>query len=136
MVDLGSGQAAALFTPTTQSSSRQRCVARLRRGFQKRESAGLGRKMPFVDGHLYDPETPAMQYVAHCLQFVKSEAMAAEGFPIDNQMTLLYVFPGLAGHIPFRRAVPARYPGPDLPPIENKGNDQDEQLRNLSCRSY
>ena len=30
-------------------------VAALRRGFQPSENAGLGRKMPFVDGHCWRP---------------------------------------------------------------------------------
>ncbi len=47
MVDFGSGQGRrALGTAG---------LARRRRGFQKRENAGLGRKMPFMDGHELNP---------------------------------------------------------------------------------
>jgi hypothetical protein len=46
MVDFGSGQGRSDFETTG--------VVRLRRGFQKRENAGLGRKMPFmVDTRTY-----------------------------------------------------------------------------------
>jgi hypothetical protein len=43
MVDFGSGQGRSDFETAG--------VARLRRGFQKSENAGLVRKMPFMDGH-------------------------------------------------------------------------------------
>jgi len=43
MVDLGSGQGRSDFATAG--------VAALRRGLQKSENAGLGRKMPFMDGH-------------------------------------------------------------------------------------
>jgi len=43
MVDFGSGQGRSAFEITG--------VATLHRGFQKRENTGLGRKMPFMDGH-------------------------------------------------------------------------------------
>jgi hypothetical protein len=43
MVDLGSGQGRREFETAG--------VARLGRGFQMSENAGLGRKMPFMDGH-------------------------------------------------------------------------------------
>jgi len=43
MVDFGSGQGRSAFETAG--------VATLRRGFQKRENTGLGRKMPFMDGH-------------------------------------------------------------------------------------
>ena len=43
MVDLGSGQGRSDFATAG--------VAALRRGLQKSDNAGLGRKMPFMDGH-------------------------------------------------------------------------------------
>jgi hypothetical protein len=43
MVDFGSGPGRSLFVTGG--------VAALRRGLQKDENAGLGRKMPFPDGH-------------------------------------------------------------------------------------
>ncbi len=43
MVDFCSGQGRSDFETAD--------VARLRRGFQKSENTGLGRKMPFMDGH-------------------------------------------------------------------------------------
>ncbi len=43
MVDFGSGQGRSAFGTAG--------VVGLRRGFQKRENAGLGRKMPLMDGH-------------------------------------------------------------------------------------
>ena len=43
MVDFGSGQGRRAFGTAG--------VVKPRRGFQKRENAGLGRKMPFMDGH-------------------------------------------------------------------------------------
>ncbi len=46
MVDSGSGQGRSLFVPGG--------VAALRRGLQKDQNAGPGRKMPFPDGHPLD----------------------------------------------------------------------------------
>ena len=43
MVDFGFGQGRSDFEAAG--------VVRLRRGFQKSENAGRGRKMPFLDGH-------------------------------------------------------------------------------------
>jgi hypothetical protein len=43
MVDFGSGQGRSEFATAG--------VAALRRGLQRSENAGLGRKMPFLDGH-------------------------------------------------------------------------------------
>jgi hypothetical protein len=43
MVDFGSGQG--------RSEIETAGVVALRRGFQSSENAGLGRKMPFLDGH-------------------------------------------------------------------------------------
>jgi hypothetical protein len=43
MVDFGSGQGRSDFETAG--------VAALRRGFRKSENAGLGQKMPFLDGH-------------------------------------------------------------------------------------
>jgi hypothetical protein len=43
MVDFGPGQGRSDFATGG--------VARLRRGWQKSENAGPGRKMPFLDGH-------------------------------------------------------------------------------------
>jgi hypothetical protein len=43
MVDFGLGQGRSDFETAG--------VVMLRRGFQKSENAGLGRKMPFMDGH-------------------------------------------------------------------------------------
>jgi len=43
MVDFGSGQG--------RSEIETAGVLALRRGFQSSENAGLGRKMPFLDGH-------------------------------------------------------------------------------------
>jgi hypothetical protein len=44
MVEFGSGKGRSLFATTG--------IVSLRRGLQKDENAGLGRKMPFMDGHL------------------------------------------------------------------------------------
>jgi hypothetical protein len=43
MVDFGSGQGHSDFETAG--------AVGLRRGFQKSENAGLGQKMPFMDGH-------------------------------------------------------------------------------------
>ena len=51
MVDLGSGQGRSEFYTDGVAVVAKRRVARLRRGFQMSENAGLGRKMPFMDGH-------------------------------------------------------------------------------------
>ena len=51
MVDFGSGQGRSDFYTDDAVGIAKRCVARLRRGFQNGENAGLGRKMLFMDGH-------------------------------------------------------------------------------------
>ena len=51
MVDFGSGQGRSDFEPDGIAVVAKRRVAKLRRRFQKSENAGLGRKMPFMDGH-------------------------------------------------------------------------------------
>jgi hypothetical protein len=48
MVDFGFGQGRKSFETVG--------VVRLRRGFQKIENAGRGRKMPFMDGHYLSPQ--------------------------------------------------------------------------------
>ena len=51
MVDFGSGQGRSNFDTDDAVGVARRRVVDLRRGFQKRENAGRGRKMPFLDGH-------------------------------------------------------------------------------------
>ncbi len=72
MVDFGSGQGRSAFETTG--------VAWLRRGFQKRENAGLGRKMSFMDGHLLKVHQAAM--LSQQFQLVAVEQ--ADGAAIDG----------------------------------------------------
>jgi hypothetical protein len=52
MVGCDSGQGRSEVETRRRSLESQASVAALRRGFQPSENAGLGRKMPFMDGHL------------------------------------------------------------------------------------